>query len=149
MATSVGHRIALNLAFGRGNPPRLAKNTFARVKKIGFATSPNVAPAQPISSVQRQDIRFSLTNDGLRLAWASIGSGPPLVKASNWLTHLDFEWGSPIWQHWWTELSKHHRVIRYDERGNGLSQREISHVSFDTWVRNLEPVADAAGLKGF
>ena len=85
----------------------------------------------------------------MRLAWASIGNGPPLVKASNWLTHLDFEWGSPIWQHWWTELSKHHRVIRYDERGNGMSQRDVSDVSFDTWVRDLETVVDAAGLDRF
>ena len=72
-----------------------------------------------------------------------------MVKASNWLTHLDFEWGSPIWQHWWPELSKHHRVIRYDERGNGMSQRDVPHVSFDTWVRDLETVVDAAGLDRF
>ena len=85
----------------------------------------------------------------MRLAWASIGEGPPLVKASNWLTHLDFEWGSPIWQHWWTELSKHHRVIRYDERGNGMSQRDVPEVSFETWVRDLETVVDAAGLDRF
>ena len=97
----------------------------------------------------RQHIRFSLTEDGVRLAWASTGDGPPLVKASNWLTHLDFEWGSPIWQHWWTELSKHHRLIRYDERGNGMSQRDVPHVSFDTWVRDLETVVDAAGLDRF
>ena len=97
----------------------------------------------------RQDIRFSLTEDGVRLAWASTGDGPPLVKASNWLTHLDFEWGSPIWQHWWAELSKHHRLIRYDERGNGMSQRDVPHVSFDTWVRDLETVVDAAGLDRF
>src|SRR5215831_2799691 len=107
------------------------------------------AESQSITSLPRQDIRFSVTNDGLRLAWASTGHGPPLVKASNWLTHLDFEWGSPIWQHWWTELSKHHRVIRYDERGNGMSQRDVSQVSFDTWVHDLETVVDAAGLDRF
>ena len=77
------------------------------------------------------------------------GSGPPLVKASNWLTHLDFEWNSPIWRHWWAELSAHHRVIRYDERGNGMSQRDVSDVSFETWVRDLETVVDAAGLDRF
>jgi len=108
-----------------------------------------VAGGQPIAPLPRQNIRFSVTEDGVRLAWASVGNGPPLVKASNWLTHLDFEWGSPIWQHWWTELSKHNRVIRYDERGNGMSQRDVPHVSFDTWVRDLETVVDAAGLDRF
>jgi len=97
----------------------------------------------------RQDIRYCTTSDGARLAYAGTGAGPPLVKASNWLTHLDFEWDSPIWRHWWSELSAHHRVIRYDERGNGMSQRDISDVSFETWVRDLETVVDAAELDRF
>jgi pimeloyl-ACP methyl ester carboxylesterase len=71
------------------------------------------------------------------------------VKASNWLTHLDFEWGSPIWRHWYRELSRHHRVIRYDERGNGMSQRDVDHGCFDLWVHDLETVVDAAGLDRF
>jgi len=113
------------------------------------AASQAVAAGGQSITPPRQDIRFSVTEDGIRLAWASTGEGPPVVKASNWLTHLDLEWGSPIWQHWWTELSKHHRVIRYDERGNGMSQRDVPHVSFDTWVRDLETVVDAAGLDRF
>ena len=101
------------------------------------------------SSKARQEIRYCTTSDGVRLAYATTGSGPPLVKASNWLTHLDFEWGSPIWRHWYTALSRHHRLIRYDERGNGMSQRDVPDVSFDTWVRDLETVVDAAGLDRF
>jgi pimeloyl-ACP methyl ester carboxylesterase/DNA-binding winged helix-turn-helix (wHTH) protein len=97
----------------------------------------------------RQEIRYCTTSDGVRLAYASTGSGPPLVKASNWLTHLDLEWDSPVWRHWWAELSAHHRVIRYDERGNGMSQRDVSEVSFETWVRDLETIVDAAGLERF
>jgi DNA-binding winged helix-turn-helix (wHTH) protein/pimeloyl-ACP methyl ester carboxylesterase len=97
----------------------------------------------------RQEIRYCTTSDGVRLAYATAGSGPPLVKASNWLTHLDFEWGSPIWRHWYTALSRHHRLVRYDERGNGMSQRDVPDVSFDTWVRDLETVVDAAGLDRF
>jgi DNA-binding winged helix-turn-helix (wHTH) protein/pimeloyl-ACP methyl ester carboxylesterase len=97
----------------------------------------------------RQEMRYCTTADGVRLAYAASGSGPPLVKASNWLTHLDFEWDSPIWRHWWTALSQHHRVIRYDERGNGLSQRDVTDVGFDTWVRDLETVVDAAQLDRF
>jgi len=131
--------------------PRHGYRFVAPVRNVvGSAASQAVAVGgQPITPLPRQDIRFSVTEDGVRLAWASIGDGPPLVKASNWLTHLDFEWGSPIWQHWWTELSKHHRLIRYDERGNGMSQRDVSDVSFDTWVHDLETVVDAAGLDRF
>ena len=97
----------------------------------------------------RQEIRYCTTADGVRLAYAASGSGPALVKASNWLTHLDFEWESPIWRHWWEALSQHHRVIRYDERGNGMSQREVTGVSFATWVQDLETVVDAAKLNRF
>ena len=130
--------------------PRHGYRFVAPVSNVVSASSrPAPARGQPITPLPRQDLRFSVAEDGVRLAWASTGQGPPLVKASNWLTHLDFEWGSPIWQHWWTELSKHHRLIRYDERGNGMSQRDVPDVSFDTWVRDLETVVDAAGLDRF
>jgi DNA-binding winged helix-turn-helix (wHTH) protein/alpha-beta hydrolase superfamily lysophospholipase len=105
--------------------------------------------ASATSANPRQEIRYCTTRDGVRIAYGISGSGPPLVKASNWLTHLDFEWGSPIWRHWYSELSRHHRVIRYDERGNGMSQRDVDHGSFDLWVHDLETVVDAAGLDRF
>jgi pimeloyl-ACP methyl ester carboxylesterase/DNA-binding winged helix-turn-helix (wHTH) protein len=129
--------------------PRHGYRFVAPVATVSRSAPSQAAGGQTINPLPRQDIRFSVTNDGVRLAWASTGEGPPLVKASNWLTHLDFEWGSPIWQHWWTELSKHHRLIRYDERGNGMSQRDVPHVSFDTWVNDLETVVDAAGVDRF
>jgi pimeloyl-ACP methyl ester carboxylesterase/DNA-binding winged helix-turn-helix (wHTH) protein len=126
------------------------------VPRVGyrFAASVDAAVPTPGASAAsiakaRQEIRYCTTSDGVRLAYATTGNGPPLVKASNWLTHLDFEWGSPIWRHWYTALSLHHRLVRYDERGNGLSQREVPDVSFDTWVRDLETVVDAAGLDRF
>jgi DNA-binding winged helix-turn-helix (wHTH) protein/pimeloyl-ACP methyl ester carboxylesterase len=126
------------------------------VPKVGyrFATpvegaGSHAGVASPTGAKARQEIRYCTTSDGVRLAYAGIGSGPPLVKASNWLTHLDFEWDSPIWRHWWAALSVHHRVIRYDERGNGMSQRDVPDISFDTWVRDLETVVDAAGLDRF
>jgi pimeloyl-ACP methyl ester carboxylesterase len=97
----------------------------------------------------RQEIRYCTTLDGIRLAYATSGCGPPLVKASNWLTHLDFEWESPIWRHWWEALSQHHRLVRYDERGNGMSQRAVPDVRFHTWVQDLETVVDAAELERF
>ena len=126
------------------------------VPRVGyrFAAPVEGAPAQPRASAAaiakaRQEIRYCTTSDGVRLAYATTGNGPPLVKASNWLTHLDFEWGSPIWRHWYAALSLHHRLVRYDERGNGMSQREVPDVSFDTWVRDLETVVDAARLDQF
>ena len=125
--------------------PRVGYRFAAAVDSVGPQASVSVsAPTRA-----RQEIRYCTTNDGVRLAYASSGNGPPLVKASNWLTHLDFEWGSPIWRHWWSALSQHHRVIRYDERGNGMSQRDVEDVNFDTWVRDLETVVDAAGLDRF
>jgi pimeloyl-ACP methyl ester carboxylesterase/DNA-binding winged helix-turn-helix (wHTH) protein len=126
------------------------------VPRVGYrfaasveAALPQTAVAVASATMARQEIRYCTTNDGVRLAYANTGNGPPLVKASNWLTHLDFEWGSPIWRHWYAALSLHHRLVRYDERGNGMSQRDVSDVSFDTWVRDLETVVDAAGLDRF
>ena len=126
------------------------------VPRVGYRFAAPVAAAVPMTGTSaastakaRQEIRYCTTSDGVRLAYATTGSGPPLVKASNWLTHLDFEWGSPIWRHWYTALSRHHRLVRYDERGNGMSQRDVPDVSFDTWVRDLETVVDAAGLDRF
>ena len=125
------------------------------VPRVGYRFAAPVDAAVPqagtvaATAKARQDLRYCTTSDGVRLAYATSGSGPPLVKASNWLTHLDFEWGSPIWRHWYTALSRHHRLVRYDERGNGMSQRDVPDVSFDTWVRDLETVVDAAGLDRF
>jgi DNA-binding winged helix-turn-helix (wHTH) protein/pimeloyl-ACP methyl ester carboxylesterase len=126
------------------------------VPRVGYrfaapvdAAVPQTGGSAAAMAKARQEIRYCTTSDGVRLAYATTGNGPPLVKASNWLTHLDFEWGSPIWRHWYTALSHHHRLVRYDERGNGMSQRDVPDVSFDTWVRDLETVVDAAGLDRF
>ena len=127
--------------------PRVGYRFAAPVESIAAPARPPAAP--PGAAKPRQEIRYCTTTDGVRLAYATTGSGPPLVKASNWLTHLDFEWGSPIWRHWYAELSRHHRLVRYDERGTGMSQRNVNDVNFDTWVRDLEAVVDAAGLERF
>jgi pimeloyl-ACP methyl ester carboxylesterase/DNA-binding winged helix-turn-helix (wHTH) protein len=129
--------------------PRIGYRFAARVDADYGSGAATRALSRPAAARLRQEIRYCTTPDHVRLAYATIGSGPPLVKASNWLTHLDFEWDSPIWRHWWTALSAHHRVVRYDERGNGLSQRDVTDLSFDTWVRDLETVVDAAGLDRF
>jgi pimeloyl-ACP methyl ester carboxylesterase/DNA-binding CsgD family transcriptional regulator len=96
-----------------------------------------------------QEIRFCTAPDGVRLAWAQHGSGPALVKAANWLTHLEFDWDSPVWRHWLEGLGERHTLVRYDERGCGLSDPETKALSLDRWVADLETVVDAAGLDRF
>jgi pimeloyl-ACP methyl ester carboxylesterase/DNA-binding CsgD family transcriptional regulator len=95
----------------------------------------------------RQRIRFLRTNDGLQLAWAESGSGPLLVKAANWITHLEFDLESPVWRHWIQFFSDHFRFVRYDERGCGMTDWEVGDLSLDQWVGDLEEVVDAAEPK--
>jgi pimeloyl-ACP methyl ester carboxylesterase/DNA-binding CsgD family transcriptional regulator len=95
-------------------------------------------------SQTRQRIRFHRAADGAQLAWAEAGAGPLLVKASNWMTHLEFEWQSPVWRHWMEFFSEHYRFVRYDERGCGLSDREPPTLSIDRWISDFEEVCDAA-----
>lgn len=96
----------------------------------------------------RQRIRFLRTRDGVKLAWAEAGSGPVLVKTANWMTHLEFEWESPVWRHWLRFFTDHFRYIRYDERGCGLTDWEVPSLSMETWVGDLEAVLDAAQPDG-
>jgi len=96
--------------------------------------------------MSRQRIRYVRTSDGLQLAWAEAGSGPLLVRAACWLTHLEYDWDSPVWKHWVRFLSSHFRFIRYDERGCGMSDHRTGELGLDRWVGDLESVVDAAGL---
>ncbi|MGH7631048.1 MAG: alpha/beta fold hydrolase [Gemmatimonadales bacterium] len=96
-----------------------------------------------------QQIRFCKASDGVRLAYAAVGYGPPLVKAANWLSHLEFDWNSPVWRPWLIELSRDHTLVRYDERGCGLSDWDVTDFSLDAWVRDLETVVDAHGIERF
>ena len=97
----------------------------------------------------KQQIRFCVSHHGVRIAYATSGQGPPLVKAANWLSHLEFDLESPVWSHVLTELSRNHSLIRYDERGCGLSDWEVADLSFAAWLRDLETVVDAAHVDRF
>ena len=97
----------------------------------------------------KQQIRFAVSPDGVRIAHGTSGEGPPLVKAASYLTHLEFDWESPVWRPWLAELSRDHTLVRYDARGCGLSDREVPELSIETWVRDLETVVDALGLERF
>lgn len=95
------------------------------------------------------EIRFCSAPDGARLAYAVHGQGPLLVRVATWLTHLELDWGSPVWRHWLDRLGESHTVLRYDERGCGLSEAGVWEPSVETWVADLEAVIEAAGFDRF
>jgi serine/threonine protein kinase/esterase/lipase len=139
-------------AKAHGHIENVLRVEHASIAAVPAATPRSISP--PVASdrslpTTRQKIQFCVTRDGVRLAYSSAGSGYPLVKAANWLNHLDYEWDSPLWKHWLVEMTRHHRLIRYDERGNGLSQWDVKQMSFELWVQDLEAVVDASGVDRF
>lgn len=96
-----------------------------------------------------QHIRFCTAKDGVKLAYAVSGKGPPLVMSATWLTHLDYQWRSLAWRPWLDAFSRGRKLLRYDARGCGLSDRDTSDFSFDNWVSDFERVIDAAGFGRF
>lgn len=96
-----------------------------------------------------EQLRFCAAFDGARIAYAVHGEGPPLVRTATWLTHLEFDWASPVWGHWLAGLGEEYLVVRYDERGCGLSDRRVEDFSLDARVADLEAVTEAAGLERF
>ena len=93
-----------------------------------------------------QTIRYLRTDDGVQLAWAEAGTGPVVIKAANWLTHLEYEWESPVWRHWIHFFSDNFRYVRYDERGCGMTERNVGDLSLERWVGDVEDVVAAANL---
>jgi pimeloyl-ACP methyl ester carboxylesterase/DNA-binding CsgD family transcriptional regulator len=97
----------------------------------------------------KQEIYFCSSADNVRIAYAISGEGLPLVKAANYLTHLEHDWNSPVWRHWMQSLSEAHRLIRYDARGSGLSDWNVATYDMDAWVRDLEAVVNSLNLERF
>ncbi|PWT71650.1 MAG: transcriptional regulator [Proteobacteria bacterium] len=133
--------------------PRQGYRFVAEVKSAGEAVhdgpflvpTPKREPPPPI----QQEVRFFEARDATRIAYSVVGGGPVLVKAANWLNHLDFDLKSPVWQHWLPLLTQHHQVVRYDERGNGLSSWNVEDFSFEAWVRDFEQLIEELQLKKF
>ena len=124
----------------------------APVEELGAApptSSVHKSSRSTTSELPPHEIRFCTTDDGVRLAYATMGSGPPLVKVANWLSHLDYERETVVWRHWLAELSARYLLLRYDQRGCGLSDWEVDDLSFGAWVNDLETVVDAAGFDRF
>ncbi len=126
------------------------------IRFIGEVSEQTEGPAQPIAapaatatSRLRQEVHFCTASDGVRIAYAEVGHGPPLIKAGNWLNHLEYDWESPIWSPFLHTLAAEHRLIRYDARGNGLSDWEVKDLSLEAFVRDLESVVEATGLDRF
>ena len=112
------------------------------------ASRPSVqTPTAP--TALRQEVRFCTASDGVRIAYASVGSGPPLVKTANWLNHLEFDWESPIWRHVFRAFGQDHTFVRYDSRGNGLSDWNVENLTLEAFVNDLKAVVDAAGIERF
>jgi class 3 adenylate cyclase/pimeloyl-ACP methyl ester carboxylesterase len=125
----------------------LAAHDIAALPEEALPEQPAEEPAPP--AVTEQQIRFCRSSDGVQIAYACIGQGPPLVKTGNWMTHLEKDLESPIWRHLWRDLASNHTLVRYDARGMGLSDWDVDEISFDAFVRDLEAVVDAAGFERF
>ena len=97
----------------------------------------------------KQEIAFCRSADNINIAYAEVGNGPPLIKAANWLTHLEYDWESPVWSPLLHRLAEKNRLIRYDTRGTGLSDREVAEFSFDGFMRDFESVVDAVKTDRF
>lgn len=125
--------------------PRRGFRFVGAVQSVGRAEGPFTAA----NGQHRQRIAFCRSTDGTRIAHASSGAGYPLVKAGHWLTHLEHDWNSPIWRPFLERLGQRFQVVRYDQRGNGLSDWEISDLSLDRFVEDLEAVVDSTGVERF
>lgn len=95
----------------------------------------------------RQRIRYLRTPDGVQLAWGEVGAGPALVRAANWMSHLEYDLESPVWRHWIRFFAERFRYVRFDERGCGMTDWNVGDVSFERWVEDVEAVVEAADVR--
>lgn len=127
----------------------VTRKGFRFIVPVEEAAAPVDVASERAAASPKQDISFCRSTDGVGIACATVGAGPPLLKAANWLTHVEYDWGSPAWKpflHW---LAERHRLIRYDGRGTGLSDRDVSDISFDAFVQDFETVVNAANFERF
>jgi class 3 adenylate cyclase/pimeloyl-ACP methyl ester carboxylesterase len=132
---------------GRQNLKNIAKPVEAYAIHLDAATSPGFRFLT--TARLKQEIRYCKAPDGVRLAYATVGNGPPMLKSAHWMGHLEYDWEFPISRHLLFGLAKDHTLIRYDARGNGLSDWDVHDISLDSWVSDMETIADTVGLERF
>jgi pimeloyl-ACP methyl ester carboxylesterase/AraC-like DNA-binding protein len=144
-AVGFNSEAAFNRAFKRefGEPPATWR------RKVEAEAKAKLEATARRRALPPQQVRYCNARDGTRLAFSVVGEGPPLVKTANWLNHIEFDWESPIWRHWLNALTEDRKLIRYDERGNGLSDWDTPELSLEAFVEDLETVVEAAGLDQF
>jgi DNA-binding SARP family transcriptional activator/pimeloyl-ACP methyl ester carboxylesterase len=135
------------------DPPRTVPGPQSQRAPVSVAPVEH-APAERASEHGHEHdhehrIQFCHAADGTRIAYSVVGSGPPLVKAANWMTHLDHDFDSPLRRHWTDDIAAARRLLRYDERGCGMSDWDVDRFDFDAWVDDLETVVDSAGFDRF
>jgi class 3 adenylate cyclase/pimeloyl-ACP methyl ester carboxylesterase len=136
----------------RGLGPQNLKNIPKPVEV--FAVELDGSPADqgaPFDPMQiKQEVKYCRAPDGVRIAYSQVGRGPPMVKTANWMNHLEDDWQTgSVFRHFYAGLARDHTLIRYDARGNGLSDWDVEEVSLEAWVSDLETVVDAVGVKRF
>jgi class 3 adenylate cyclase/pimeloyl-ACP methyl ester carboxylesterase len=114
-----------------------------------YAIELNGAAGRTDRADMKLQVKYCRASDGVRLAYASAGSGPPLVKTANWMNHVEYDWERSAMSHFFLALARDFTLLRYDARGNGLSDWDVEEVSLEAWVSDLETVVDAAGLERF
>lgn len=150
--SAVSARInAARAAIGDDGTRQLWIRTVPR-RGFRFVGEVQAAPGRAYSDrdvAATQKVQFCRSADGTRIAFGTSGSGPPLVRAGHWLTHLEHDWHSPLWRPLLEALSQRYQLTRHDQRGNGLSDWNVASLSLEHFVEDLEAVVDAAGLKRF
>ena len=143
-AVGFASEAAFNRAFKRefGEPPASWRRRIEEEEAaLAAVTSPEPLPPQRVL--------YCTAKDGTRLAYSQTGDGPPIVKTANWLNHIEYDWDSPLWRHWILEFTRGRSLVRYDERGNGLSDWNTPELSLDAFVDDLASVADTLELPSF
>jgi class 3 adenylate cyclase/pimeloyl-ACP methyl ester carboxylesterase len=127
--------------------PQMLKNIPKPVDVYAIDPVGTTAPVDPERMTLKID--YCRARDGVRLAYAIVGHGPPLVKTANWMNHIEYDWQDFTDRHLFAELARDYTLVRYDARGNGMSDWDVEDVSLDAWITDLETVVDAAGLDRF
>lgn len=148
-ATVAARLSAARTAVGDDGRRQAIIRTVARVgvqMAVAVTRGPETPETPAVDPTKAQTIRYTRSRDGTAIAWAETGEGPPLLRAGHWLSHLEHDWSSPVWRPVLEDLGRGRRLIRYDPRGTGLSDRSLGAADVEHLADDLEAVADAAGL---